>query len=117
MPTTEAPDIWALYEPEDLRLRPLSWSPRTLLTLLDSPSTEGLTVLAVEEGLVEISVEGLCEGRVVALGFELRAEDWSHGEKRELIEAVRRAYPMYLRDPFRIVLGSVAQAMGVSVLA
>lgn len=117
MPTSEAPDIWRLYAPEDLRIAPLSWSPKTLLTLLDSPSTEGLTVLSIEPGRVEISVEGLCEGKVVAVVFEVEAASWEHDEKRELLEIVRRAYPQFLRDPLRTVLRSVAEAMGVSVLA
>lgn len=113
-PATETPDLWGLYDPDDLRSRSRSWSPRTLLTLLDSPSTEGLTVVAAEPGRVELSVEGLCEGRIVAASFSLSADDWSDGEKRELLEAVRAAYPWPLRDPFRLVLGSVAKAMGVT---
>ncbi|QIN79581.1 hypothetical protein GBA65_14830 [Rubrobacter marinus] len=115
--TAEVPDLWTLYDPEDLRLRPPSWKPRTLLALLDSPSTEGLTVTAVGPGSVEISVEGLCEGEIVALAFGLSAADWSPEEKRELLEVVRLAYPWPIRDPMRMILGSVAQAMGVPIVA
>lgn len=110
---TEAPDLWALFGgEEDLRSHP--WSPRSLLALIDSPSTEGLTVVEPPRpGTVELLVEGMCEGRIASLVVGVSAEAWSDEERRELLEVVKAAYPLWVRDPAGLIRGSVAMALGV----
>lgn len=116
-------DVWSFYlSGEDLQRAARSWPLRRYLRLALSPGTRAFSVTGwdIEEGRVDLLAEGalanyIGEEEAVAVALTVWAEDLEHGQKIELMNAVRVTYSDR-RPPIARVRRCVAEAIGASIL-
>jgi hypothetical protein len=89
-------DLWQLYLAESIQEEAEHWSTQRVLDVLLCPSTTSFKVLCVDKKAqcMEIELVGQCyAGDYATVAIKLYSNELSHAQKKELMQAVRVAYP------------------------
>lgn len=93
-------DPWAYYWSDCLDASTPYWSAARFISLLDSDSLEGMTVLDVDQKdrCVQVEIEGLCYDSLGCAVYDAYAKDMTDEQRTHLMLMIRRFYPED-RDP------------------